>query len=116
MASSLPPSFKIERFFAQYEFNTPYLLCCSDAESMPMSDLVALADQGSASLWNDLALGYTQSSGHPLLKQEIARLHGIHEKDVLVLTPQEGIYIAMKCLASLLKTYDNHNWVIWNFG
>jgi hypothetical protein len=28
------PSFKLEKFFEKWEFNTPYLLCASDREIM----------------------------------------------------------------------------------
>ena len=102
MGPPLPPDFKIERYFARYEFNTPYLLCCSDAEALSMADLVAMADDESASLWTNLKLGYTESSGHPMLKLEVAKLHGVLPDDIVVLTPQEGIYIAMKCLVPML--------------
>ena len=34
---------------------------------------LALADDETSSLWDNLALGYTESAGHPLLRQEIAR-------------------------------------------
>jgi len=34
--------FKLERYFAKYEFNTEYLLCSSDCEAMSIADLLAL--------------------------------------------------------------------------
>ncbi len=34
--------FKLERFFAKYEFNAKYLLCSSDCESMSLRDLLEL--------------------------------------------------------------------------
>ena len=37
----LPP-FALERYFAIHEFSAPYLLCSSDCESLPVSDLLAL--------------------------------------------------------------------------
>ena len=37
----LPP-FKLERYFAQYEFKAPFLLCSSDCESFTIQDLLAL--------------------------------------------------------------------------
>ncbi len=94
----LPP-FQLERFFARYEFSAPYLLSSSDCESLRLSDLLALADAEGRDLWEQLSLGYTESPGHPLLRAEIARLYrALNPQDVLVLTPEEGIFIAMNVL------------------
>ncbi len=35
-------SFKLERFFAKYEFNSRYLLCSSDCESLTIKELLDL--------------------------------------------------------------------------
>ena len=35
-------NFKLERFFAKYEFTAPYLLCCSDCESLSVKELLDL--------------------------------------------------------------------------
>jgi len=32
--------FELELFFGEYEFTAPYLLCCSDCESMPLDELL----------------------------------------------------------------------------
>lgn len=66
--------FKLERYFAQHEFKAPYLLCCSDCESITVGDL--LKNEPDAldrltSLW----LGYTESLGHPELRTQIAALY-----------------------------------------
>jgi aspartate/methionine/tyrosine aminotransferase len=91
--------FQLERYFAQYEFTAPYLLCCSDCEALTKAELLAAADAETRQLWEQLGLGYTESSGHPLLRQEIARLYpGLIEDDVLVCAPEEGIFIAMNVL------------------
>jgi aspartate/methionine/tyrosine aminotransferase len=97
--------FKLERYFASYEFSAPYLLSCSDCEALSLSELLALGDESSLNLWHNLKLGYTESQGHPVLREEIARLYSnIQPADVLVVTPEEGIYIAM---SSLLKSGDH---------
>ena len=44
MATNLPSTFHLERYFEKYEFTTRYLLSCSDAEAFSMSELVAMAD------------------------------------------------------------------------
>lgn len=67
-------SFKLERYFAKYEFSAPYLLCSSDCESMELRHLLALeagAQEQLASLW----LGYTESIGDPELRQAITTLY-----------------------------------------
>lgn len=66
--------FKLERYFARHEFKAPYLLCCSDCESMSVNDLLALepgADEALQKLW----LGYTESSGDPELREAISTLY-----------------------------------------
>jgi aspartate/methionine/tyrosine aminotransferase len=91
--------FALERYFAKYEFSVPYLLSSSDCDGWPMSDILALADPQALELWQTLRLGYTDSLGHPLLRQEIANLYsGVLPEHVLVVTPEEGIFLVMNCL------------------
>lgn len=94
----LPP-FKLERYFAEYEFRVQHLLSASDCESLALPDLLALADAETRALWEQLWLGYTESEGHPLLRSEIARLHReIPPERVLVAVPEEAIFISMNGL------------------
>lgn len=94
----LPP-FKLERYFAQYEFSTRYLLSSSDCDGLKMADVLALADAPTRALWDELALGYTESLGLPLLRSEIAGMYsGIAPEQVLLITPEEGIFIALNTL------------------
>lgn len=37
----------MQRYFAEYEFSTRYLLCCSDCEALTLKELLALADDDS---------------------------------------------------------------------
>jgi len=91
--------FKLERFFAEYEFTVPFLLCCSDCEALSQSELLHIADQDSMSMWNNLQLGYTESLGHPVLRKEISALYKtLSPENVLVVTPEEGIFIAMNTI------------------
>lgn len=94
------PDFKLEEFWKKYEFTSPYLLCCSDAETWNLSELLAIADEDSKKLWHSLALGYTESPGHPILRQEIARLYdSMKAEDVLTFAgAEEGIYCSMRVL------------------
>ncbi len=94
----LPP-FRLERYFARYEFSAPYSLSSSDCESLRQEELLAIADPETAGLWSQLGLGYTESAGHPLLRKEIAGLYtNINPNQTLVLAPEEGVFIAMTAL------------------
>lgn len=50
--------FELERFFAQWEFNVPYLLCAADAETWSVAEV--LGDDG-IQRWQELRLGYTET-------------------------------------------------------
>jgi len=91
--------FKLERYFAEYEFRVRYILCASDMEPLGMDELLSMGDDECRRLWRELQLGYTESAGHPVLRGEIAGLYsGIGAEDVLVLAPEEGIFVAMNTL------------------
>ncbi|MEX1138177.1 MAG: aminotransferase class I/II-fold pyridoxal phosphate-dependent enzyme [Bacteroidota bacterium] len=91
--------FELERYFAKHEFTARYLLSSSDCESLSLQELLAMADSTTRELWQGLRLGYTESAGHPLLRREIANLYkSVWPDDVLVLAPEEGIFIAMNAL------------------
>ena len=97
------PVFKLERYFAEYEFTAPHLICCSDCEPLSMAEVLAMADPECAELWAQLSLGYTESQGLPLLRNEISRLYApgtIGPNDSIVLAPEEGIYLAMHACLS----------------
>ncbi|MCE5209622.1 MAG: aminotransferase class I/II-fold pyridoxal phosphate-dependent enzyme [Chloroflexi bacterium] len=97
--------FKLERYFARYEFSARYLLSSSDCDGLLQSDLVKMADDETRFLWDNLALGYTESLGHPMLRQEISKLyHGISADDCQTIVPEEGIYIALN---SILQKGDH---------
>jgi aspartate/methionine/tyrosine aminotransferase len=68
-----PTDFLLERFFARWEFACRYNLCASGIEGWSMHELLTLADDETARLWDRLVLGYTETAGHPLLRAEIAR-------------------------------------------
>jgi aspartate/methionine/tyrosine aminotransferase len=101
---NLPP-FKLERFFAKYEFSTKYLLCSSDCEAMSVAELLAL-EEGSAQTFQQTWLGYTESQGSPGLRAEICRLYETMEPaQILVHTgAQEAIFLFM---FAAFKEYDH---------
>jgi aspartate/methionine/tyrosine aminotransferase len=93
--------FKLERFFARYEFSAKYLLCSSDCESLSIGDLLAIepgAEDGFKSHW----LGYTESTGAPSLRKEISRIYNsIQPEQVLVHNgAEEAIFLFMHAMLS----------------
>lgn len=91
--------FELERYFARHEFSARYLLSSSDCEALKMADLLAMADAEMRGLWEGLALGYTESPGHPLLREEIARQYaGLSAGHILTAAPEEAIFVAMNVL------------------
>jgi aspartate/methionine/tyrosine aminotransferase len=103
--------FELERFFARWEFAVRYLLCASDVEGWKMADLLELADPETRAMWADLRLGYTESTGHPLLRAEIAGLYeDLVADDVLVFAGAEE---AIFCLANVLLGPGDHAIVTW---
>ena len=91
----LPP-FALERYFAQYEFDVPYILCASDCESLAVGDLLAL-EPDAAQRFHAHWLGYTETQGSPTLRQAIASIYEtIKPEHVLVHSgAEEGVYIFM---------------------
>jgi aspartate/methionine/tyrosine aminotransferase len=95
---SLTP-FALERYFAKHEFSAKYLLSSSDCEPLGMSEVVAMADGATAALWTRLKLAYTESTGHPMLRQAIAESYErIEPHNVLVAVPEEAIFLLMHAL------------------
>lgn len=91
--------FKLERYFAKYEFTAKYLLSSSDCDGLSIKQLLKMADDETKQLWENLTLGYTESKGLPLLRIEVAKLYrNINLHDILIVTPQEGIFIAVNTI------------------
>ena len=80
-AGAMLRPFKLERYFADYEFSAPHLLCCSDAEALTMKELLELnrangeAGRELQERWDTLSLGYTESRGDPTLLGEVSGLY-----------------------------------------
>jgi aspartate/methionine/tyrosine aminotransferase len=103
--------FALERYFARWEFAVEHLLCASDVEGWRMADLLALADDEMRARWDGLRLGYTESTGDPLLRTEIASLYeDLGADDTLVFSGAEE---AIFCLFSTLVGPGDHAVVTW---
>jgi aspartate/methionine/tyrosine aminotransferase len=66
--------FKLERYFARYEFTARYLLSSSDSESCTIGDLLAF-EPDAAERFHAHWLGYTESPGASWLRDEITHLY-----------------------------------------
>lgn len=100
--------FHLEDYFAKYEFSAKYLLGSSDAQTLTMKELLewGMEDPECAALWENLDLGYTESTGLPVLKKEIAsNYEGLIDENILCFAgAEEAIYATMR---TLLKPGDH---------
>jgi aspartate/methionine/tyrosine aminotransferase len=108
------PDFRLETFFSCWEFNARFNLAASDAESITVGELLAMADAESRAVWDELRLGYTETFGAPALRREIASTYEhISPEDVLCFAgAEEGIYCAM---TAMLEPGDHAIVVVPNY-
>jgi aspartate/methionine/tyrosine aminotransferase len=94
------PDFRLESWFSRWEFAARYHLTASDAQSMSLAQLLALAEPADREAFEALHLGYTQTYGAPALREAIASTYQQRDAaDVLCFAgAEEGIYIAMRVL------------------
>lgn len=91
--------FKLERYFDTHEFTAKYLLSSSDCDGFALSKILEVADTSELQLWENLTLGYTESQGHPLLRESILSFYQTNNiNQVLVASPGELNFIAMNVL------------------
>lgn len=91
--------FKLEEYFAKYEFNVKYSLCSSDCESFSVDELLTLEKTSLENL-KKVRLGYTESLGNPILREEISKLYrNIDSEEVIAFSgAEEAIFIFMNVL------------------
>lgn len=89
--------FELERYFAKHEFKAPYLLCCSDCESMTIKDVLHMETKDILPSFLNQWLGYTESLGNPELRQIVAQTYKkMTANDILVTSgAEEAIFIFM---------------------
>lgn len=90
------PDFKLETHFSKWEFQAKYHMTASDAESISMRDLLAMATPEEREEFDNLWLGYTETFGAPDLRATIASTFGNRTaQDVLCFAgASEGIFAA----------------------
>ncbi|MBU1672019.1 MAG: aminotransferase class I/II-fold pyridoxal phosphate-dependent enzyme [Actinobacteria bacterium] len=91
--------FELERFFARHEFTAPYTLTSSDCEPLALAEALSLADDEMRAAWDGMRLGYSETAGSSLLREEVAGLYqGIDRSLVQIAAPEECIFLAMNAM------------------
>jgi aspartate/methionine/tyrosine aminotransferase len=91
--------FRIERFYAQYEHSTQFMLSSSDCESRTIAELLEL-EPGAHERLLECWCGYTESLGGPGLRRAIAALYERTGAAEVVVTScaEEGIFLLYHAL------------------
>ena len=90
------PEFKLETHFARWEFKARYHMTASDAESMSLRALLAMASAEEREEFESMWLGYTETYGSLDVREVIADMYASRKaNDVLCFAgASEGIYAA----------------------
>ncbi len=78
-----PADFALERYLAQHEFSAKHVACASDPETLSVAEVLAL-EPGAQERLLSLRLGYTETQGHPALRQAIAAQDGVMRAEQIV--------------------------------
>jgi hypothetical protein len=94
------PDFRLETFFSRWEFAATHHLTASDAQTLTVTELLALGDDADREAFDSLALGYTETWGTARLRQAVAATYGsCGPEDVLAFAgAEEAIFWAMQLL------------------
>ena len=94
--------FALEVYFSRWEFNAKYHMTASDAESVSMQDLLAMASPEDRTAFENCWLGYTETWGAPDLRAAAAGTYDtLGAENILCFAgAEEGIYAAMRVLLS----------------
>lgn len=104
------PDFRLETHFSKWEFKARFHMTASDAESMSMRDLLAMATPEEREEFDGVWLGYTETFGAPDLREVIASTYRRRgAADVLCFAgASEGIFAAN----AVLLDKDSHAIVV----
>lgn len=94
------PDFRLESHFSRWEFAARFNLTASDAQSLSLTELLALATPEDRTAFETMGLGYTQTFGAPDLRVAIAATYDrCAAEDILCFAgAEEGLYVAMQVL------------------
>lgn len=95
------PDFRLETFFSRWEFTATHHLTASDAQTMTMSELIALGGEEDRAAFAELPLGYTETWGTTRLREAVASTYtNCTAEDILAFAgAEEAIFWAMQLLA-----------------
>ena len=90
------PDFELEKHFSKWEFKARYHMTASDAESMSMRDLLAMATPEEREEFEGMWLGYTETFGAADLLEAIAATYrSCNASEILCFAgASEGIFAA----------------------
>ncbi|MFC8453665.1 aminotransferase class I/II-fold pyridoxal phosphate-dependent enzyme [Kitasatospora sp. NPDC057223] len=94
------PDFRLETYFSRWEFTARHHLTASDAQTMRMDELLALADEQDRHAFENLSLGYTETFGDRGLREAIAAGYEQAGPDDVICFAgaEEALYLAMNVL------------------
>ncbi|MFW6720410.1 aminotransferase class I/II-fold pyridoxal phosphate-dependent enzyme [Streptomyces sp. MAR4 CNY-716] len=108
----IPNRCKIEDFFGRWDPEVEYLACASDVDPLSLRELLDLADADTRALWDGLELGYTETTGHPLLREAIADQYTETAASEVTVCAG-GAVEALFLLAHTLLGPGDHAVVVW---
>ncbi len=94
------PDFNLEVYLGKWEFAARWHMTPSDAQTLSLQELLALAGPEDRRAWDELPLGYIETWGTPKLRAAIAATYeGVAPGEVLAFAgAEEGLYCAMHAL------------------
>jgi aspartate/methionine/tyrosine aminotransferase len=99
-AVSRLPDFRLETYFSRWEFAARHHLTASDAQTLTLTELLALADDADRAAWESMSFGYTETFGDPGLRQAISEMYATATADDVLCFAgaEEALYLAMQVL------------------
>jgi len=100
------PEFRLETYFSRWEFAAQHHLTASDAQTLTLSELLALADADDLAAWETMSFGYTETFGDPGLRQAISETYeAVTADDVICFAgAEEALFLAMQVLLTATIT------------
>lgn len=104
------PDFRLETHFSKWEFKARYHMTASDAESISLRELLAMATPKECEEFDGMWLGYTETFGAPDLRETIASMYTNREANEILCFAgaSEGIFAAN----TVLLEKDSHAIVV----
>ena len=94
------PDFRLETYFSRWEFAARHHLTASDAQTLSLTEVLALADDADRTAWEKMSFGYTETFGDPALRQVISEMYTTATADDVICFAgaEEALFLAMQVL------------------